>query len=313
MNFSIGSRTTERIGTWSYRTVVAGCVAMVLLALVIVFTGCSTVSTAWHDLVGSPADNAQQAAAEVVQAEVKVDTAKDALVDDAHTKVVLAELLSRYIAEQSKTVDALRTTLSGAKADLDTARGSLPPDQLVDLRQVVEQLRSDNAETVAVAQLAVSALETNSGKHAELLTTALGEVAIQRTRADKADAAALDWARERDATARKWDRLWLWVWIVAGLWLAAQLLPLAAKLIPQLAPVATVLSAIVAPVGTRALSQAKGLGRDASAALHNVMATVAEKAPALVAEVAAIRNEWITAADGTAAAHAEALREAQQI
>ena len=286
---------------------------LLLLLLLLDLTGCTTVRTAWHDLVGSPADKAQQAAAKVMKAETKVDTAMDALVDDAHSKVVVAELLSRYIAEQSRTADALKSTLSAARADLDTARGPKAPDELSGLRQLVEQLRSDNASLQRAGEQALSALDTSSAQHAEILRTAVANEAKLRERADKADAAALDWARERDATARKWDNLWLWIWIVAGLWIAAQLLPMVAKFIPALAPAATVLSAVVAPMGTRALAQAKALGRDASAALHNVMASIEEKAPTLIAEAKAIRAEWITQADGTAAAHDEALREAQQL
>lgn len=143
------------------------CVVAMLLA------GCATVRTAWHDLVGTPVAAAEKADAKVEKAEDKVDAAKDLLVDDAHTKVVLAELLSRYLAEQSRTAEALKSTLSGAKADLDTARGALPPDELAQLRQVVEQLRSDNAKAQAVAAQAIAALDTSSAQHAEILRTAL--------------------------------------------------------------------------------------------------------------------------------------------
>jgi len=284
-----------------------------LAALLLAATGCATIRTAWHDLAGTPAAAAEKADRKVEQAETKVDAAKDALVDDAHTKVVLAELLSRYIAEQSRTADALRSTLSGAKADLDTARGSLPPGELGELRQIVEQLRSDNAKTVAVAEKALAALDTSSAAHAEILRTALTETERLRTKADAADAAALDWARERDATARKWDRLWLWIWIAAGAWIAAQVLPMVAKLIPAVAPAATAISAIASPISTYALGRAKALAKDASAALHNVVTAVKDKAPAIVDQVEKIKAEWITPEDGTAAAYEQTLRAADQI
>lgn len=283
------------------------------IAAVLIFVGCATVRTAWHDLTGTPAAAAEKADQKVEKAEAKVDTAKNLLVDDAHTKVVLAELLSRYIAEQSRTADALRTTLSGAKADLDTARGALPPGELIELRQVVDQLRSNNAKTVAVAEQAIAALDTSSAAHAEILRTTLAETERLRTKADAADAAALDWARERDATARKWDRLWLWIWIAAGAWIAAQVLPMVAKLIPAVAPAATAISAIASPISTYALGRAKALAKDASAALHNVVTTVQEKAPDIVAQVEKVRSEWITHEDGTHAAYTAALKEAQQI
>jgi hypothetical protein len=309
MKFNLASPISSRLGAI---VVWVGSLGFVL-GFCLLFTGCSTVRTAWQGIAGTPVEHAEKAAARVDRAEDKVEAAKDALVDDAHTKVVLAELLSRYIAEQSKMADALRSTLSGAKADLDTARGALPPDHLGDLRQIVDQLRSDNAKTVAVAEKAIAALDTSSAAHAGLLTAALGEVATQRLRADKADAAALDWARERDAIARKWDRLWLWVYIALGAWLAAQLLPLIAKLIPAVAPAATAISAIAAPLSTYALGRARALAKDASAALHNVVTTVQAKAPLLGAEIEKIKGEWITPEDGTTTAYTAALREAQQL
>lgn len=284
-----------------------------LAALLLSVTGCTTVRTVWHDLVGTPAAAAEKADRKVEQAETKVDAAKDLLVDDAHTKVVLAELLSRYIAEQSRTADALRTTLSGAKADLDTARGSLPPGELTQLRQVVEQLRSDNAKTVAVAEQAIAALDTSSAAHAEILRTTLAETERLRTKAEAADAAAIDWARERDATARKWDRAWFWIWVAVCAWIAAQVLPMVAKLIPAVAPAATAISAIASPISTYALGRAKALAKDASAALHNVVTAVKDKAPAIVDQVEKIKAEWITPEDGTTTAYTAALKEAQQI
>lgn len=282
-------------------------------AALLVLAGCATVRTAWHDLTGTPAAAAEKADRKVEQRAAQVDTAKDALVDDAHTKVVLAELLSRYLAEQSRTADALRSTLGSAKADLDTARGALAPDELVQLRQIVEQLRSDNAKAQAVAAQAIAALDTSSAQHAEILRTAIAAETAARARADAAEAKAMDWARERDATARKWDRLWFWVWVAAGAWIAAQLLPVAAKLIPALAPAATVVTSIASPLASYALTRAKALANDASAALHNVVTTVQEKAPELAAKVEQIKGEWITPEDGTTTAYTAALKETQQI
>lgn len=313
MNLSLRSPVTQFLGRWSARIASVCFVLFLTFGVLVLFSGCTTVRTAWHDLVGTPAAAAEKADAKVEKAETKVDAAKDLLVGDAHTKVVLAELLSRYIAEQSRTADALRTTLSGAKSDLDTARGALPPGELIELRQIVEQLRSDNTKVQAVAAQAIAALDTSSAAHAEILRTALAETERLRLKADAADAAALDWARERDATARKWDRLWLWIWIAAGAWIAAQVLPVIARLIPAVAPAATALSAIAAPISTYALGRARALAKDASAALHNVVTTVQEKAPAIVAQVEQIKAEWITPEDGTTTAYTAALKEAQQI
>lgn len=290
-----------------------GLLAAVLLVAVLLSSGCATVRTAWHDLTGTPAAAAAKADRKVEQRAAQVDTARSALVGDAHTKVVLAEILARYVAEQSRTADALRSTLAGAKADLDTARGTIPPDELAQLRQVVEQLRGDNAKAQAVAAQAIAALDTSSAQHAEILRTALAAEAAARAKADAAEAKAMDWARERDATARKWDRLWLWIWIAAGAWIAAQVLPLIARLVPAVAPAATALSAIAAPISTYALGRAKALAKDASAALHNVVTTVQDKAPAIAAQVEQIKAEWITPEDGTAAAYRETLRAADQI
>ncbi|MBK8477463.1 MAG: hypothetical protein IPL39_14515 [Opitutaceae bacterium] len=292
---------------------VALVVALLLVVVGLSLSGCATARTAWHDLVGSPADKAQKADTKVAQAEVKVDAAKAGLVDAAHVKVAMAELLSRHVAEQSKVADSLRTTLSGAKADLDTARGALPPDELAALRQTVDQLRSTNATLQAAGEKAIAALEVQSGEFAAILRAAVVAADAARARADKADAAALDWARERDATARRWERLWFWIWIAAGAWIAAQVLPLLARLVPAIAPAATAIAAIASPISTYALGKAKALAKDASSALHNVVTAVHEKAPGIVDQVERIKAEWITPEDGTTTAYTAALREAQQI
>ena len=95
--------------------------------------------------------------------------------------------------------------------------------------------------------------------------------------------------------------------------IAAWLLPLIGAVFPVFKPIATAVHAVIAPLGAKALSEARDLARDASAALHNVVKVVEEKAPAVLAEVQAKKAEWITQTDGTAARHEEALREAQQI
>lgn len=275
--------------------------------------GCSTVRTAWHAVAGTPVARVEKAEAKAERAADRVDAAKDTLVDDAHTKVVLAELLSRYIAEQSKTADALKSTLTSARADLDTARGSLPPDELSGLRQLVEQLRSDNTALQRAGEQALSALEKQSGQHAEILRAAIAAETKARERVTELEQKERAWALERDATARKWDRLWFWIWVAAGAWFAAQLLPLAAKLIPQLAPAATVVTSIASPLASYALTKAKALANDASAALHNVVTTVQAKAPELAAKIEEVKSEWITAHDGTTTAYTAALKETNQI
>jgi ElaB/YqjD/DUF883 family membrane-anchored ribosome-binding protein len=95
--------------------------------------------------------------------------------------------------------------------------------------------------------------------------------------------------------------------------IGAWLLPLVGAVFPVFKPLATAVHAVIAPLGAKALSEAKDLARDAAAALHNVVKVVEEKAPTVLAEVQAKKAEWITQNDGTAARHDEALREAQQI
>lgn len=83
-----------------------GLLAAVLLVAVLLSSGCATVRTAWHDLTGTPVAAAAKADRKVEQRAAQVDTARSALVGDAHTKVVLAEILARYVAEQSRTADS---------------------------------------------------------------------------------------------------------------------------------------------------------------------------------------------------------------
>jgi len=284
-----------------------------LMAILCFSSGCSTVRSAWYSVAGTPVAAAQRAEAKVEHAAAKVEKAKESLVGDAHTKVVLAELLSRHIAEQSKTAAALKSTLTAARADLDTARGPKAPDELSGLRTLVEQLRSENAKAVAAGEQALAELDNQSAKSATILRAALAAEGELRERATAAEGKAQQWALERDEVARKWERLWWWIWVAAGAWIAAQVLPLVARLVPAIAPAATAISAIASPISTYALGKAKALAKDASSALHNVVTAVHEKAPGIVDQVERIKAEWITPEDGTTTAYTAALREAQQI
>ncbi len=119
---------------------------------------------------------------------------------------------------------------------------------------------------------------------------------------------------EKDRVGGLLDRVLHWaLYFGIAYTFAMWVLPFVAAVFPALAPVNAAIHAIVAPLGAKALSEAKSLAHDASAALHNVLTRVQAKAPAVAAEAEAAKAEWITEADGTAARYQDALRATQQL
>ena len=208
-----------------------------------------------------------------------------------------------------------------AGAALESAVGPLSPAQQQWVAELIANATSASEQSRAKAERALQLsdrdLRASESREQQLLrqTTAAeaerdqlrGISAELRTKIDETLA-------EKDRVGGLLDTVLHWAIYLGGAYIfAVYILPLVGMVFPLFAPLATAAHALVAPLGAKALSEAKALGRDACAALHNVITKVEEKAPAIVAEVKAVRSEWITQNDGTAAAHDAALRETQQI
>ena len=205
---------------------------------------------------------------------------------------------------------------------LEQAVGPLTPAQAAWVAELVANATSASEARRAAAEQALTlsdrALAASASREEQRLREAaaaqaeaaqLSTINSQlRTRLDET-------LTEKDRVGGLLDTVLRWALYLGFAYvLAVWVLPLLGAVFPAVRPLATAVHAVVAPLGAKALAEAQALARDASAALHNVVKRVEEKGDAmLVRDVSAIRGEWITQNDGTAAAHDQALRDAHQI
>jgi len=204
---------------------------------------------------------------------------------------------------------------------LEAAVGPLTPAQADWVAKLIADATSASEAARARAELALQASDTRLRDSEQRERERLREAAAATEERDQLRGINTQLQTKLSETLTEKDRVGalldtvLRYALYAGIAYAigAWLLPLLGAVFPVFKPLATAVHAVIAPLGAKALSEAKDLARDAAAALHNVVKVVEEKAPAVLAEVQAKKAEWITQNDGTAARHDEALREAQQI
>lgn len=214
-----------------------------------------------------------------------------------------------------------RTNAKAGEA-LTAAIGPLTPEVQVWAAELVRNATSASEAARAKAEAALHASDTALRASVDRESQHLREATAAQARAAQLETINATLRTQLDETLAEKDRvgglldtvlrwaLYLGIAYAFAMWV----LPLLGAVFPPLAPISAAVHAVVAPLGAKALKEAKDLARDASAALHNVVQHVREKAPAdVVAKVDQIRGEWITQNDGTAARHDAALREAQQL
>lgn len=142
-------------------------------------------------------------------------------------------------------------------AALAAARGPLP----IDRQQYVEQLVAGLRSTGDSAAKAGREWDTYRAR------VAAADAVKREWEADRArwQRESAQWAVERDAVARKWDRLMVWLWLAAGGYvLIAWVLPVAGAAFPALRGASMLAQGVVAPFAVVALRRTKG-------ALHAVV------------------------------------------
>jgi hypothetical protein len=204
---------------------------------------------------------------------------------------------------------------------LEQAVGPLTPAQAAWVAELVANATSASEARRAAAEQALTLSDRALAASASREEQRLREAAAAQAEAAQLSTINTQLRTKLDETLAEKDRVgglldtvlrWA-LYLGFGYVLAVWVLPLLGAVFPAVRPLATAVHAVVAPLGAKALAEAQALARDASAALHNVVKRVEEKAPQLSREVAEIKGEWITQNDGTAAAHDQALRDAHQI
>jgi hypothetical protein len=218
--------------------------------------------------------------------------------------VAAGKALAREAAPSKESL-AARELLNRANGAFDLVLGALLPAVERALEDLVGKLTSADPKAQAAGAEALKVRDAAAQKLAEELTRERAKVAEL---AAKVEAYAL----ERDAVAKKWERAMRWVWGIAGGWIfVAFVLPVLGKAFPAVGAVATIGQAVVAPFAAGALSKTKRVLGDVVGGVEDVRSLLKTKGTISKAEADAALSEWVTEADGTAAA-VDAVRRQQK-
>lgn len=248
---------------------VSGVVLAVLLVAALfgaclAFSGCS--------LWGTPV-------AKQEQAERKLAESDAALVTEAQ-KEVAGVKESLAAAPSSRPVEVAKDAATRADSLLAQANGPLPAAEVAKRIAIVqgqlseEVARRESAERALAAERADAAAlsRENAGLKAEVA---------------KAAEATKAWALERDETARKWERLWFWIYTAAGVYAASILLPIAANLFSggSAGPVLSLASKAVGWVSAPAIQWTKDRAVGGLTRVGQALEEFRQDAPAMAAKI----------------------------
>jgi hypothetical protein len=239
-------------------------VAVVCLWLLLV-TGCATTRSGqgspvlwWNPLTwasrAAPAA-ADRAADARDDAQAKADAAQAKATHAAHVEIAKADV-ALAAAPASRPVEVARRTTANALGILDQIR-PLTAEEAASVRQLVADLLSDKAETVAQAERQQRAAETELARAGRDLDAARQKLEAREAALVAANAnlrAAYD---RENALANQVRTFWFVLGGLALLLVGSQLLAVAARFVPALAPIATAANLVTAPALAFAESRAR--------------------------------------------------------
>ena len=263
-----------------------------------------------------------KAEAEAKAAQAKIDAEKAKQLDVAHDAALGTQAaVAAAIETTGKGVLPVRELdtakkLSDTNVDaMDEALGKKSLKRVQELELMVQNLNNGVAAGAKALELMQGALDTSVQREASLkvklaeveAANALKVAAAEKDR-DAAVKKADDWALERDAIAKQFERYKFWGIVIAcsigGLWLASIILPLLSKAFPALSALSTTVGAVWAPGVQAVQSGAKRLSEDLVAMHEWTKKTLEEKLTPeeLAAYKKAVADDWMTAKDGSAKA-----------
>jgi hypothetical protein len=217
-------------------------------------SGCNFIPSPFR-IFGTPVTRAEKATKRSDEARESVIQAAR---ESAHkTQVALAKV------EPSRAAEVAQDFASETVALLDQALGPVMLGDLNRWQDQVERLCSEDLAVRAKAELERS----KERYHNETLAKKL---AAAEDRADRAESKLLDYAKVKERQA---DILLKVAWaagIIAFLWIASQVLTIAAKFYPPLAGASALLNKVAAPAVQYGYEKAKDAFEDARDGLHRV-------------------------------------------
>lgn len=271
----------------------------VIIWLILVAIGGALAPLAWHQ------HQQAKAPAKLAAAQDKDDAAKVPVLKGVQENTHKTDLaIDAAIAGNPRALSVAKQFSLLAMSGIDQLAGapSVADDQ--QWRQRVRDLESDNASIRAAAEKQNTADTARIEDFSAKLATQNDALAKEQV---KSNALAVE-----NAATAAWVHKWEWIiGIVAGLYVASQLLSKAAEYEPALAPVAAIVNRVASPLIQDTLENAKSdiqdLKQGVGTALGYIKAKLPDQAAAVVSHFdAAISDPAVklsigTTADATAA------------
>lgn len=221
---------------------------------------------------------ADRAAAKVDTARAAEDKAADEAVHAAHLEFTKTGLALAGAPESRPVALARRTTANGLGL-LDQVR-PLTATESAEVRQLVADLLSENAQTVAAAEAKQRTAEEKLAAAGKELEEARAKLERREAELSKANGQLREAYDRENALANKVRNFWFIIGGLCLLWVLGNVLSVAARFNPGLAGVSRIVNGITAPAFAFAEARAAdGLQRvgQALAKVRQAMPEVAEK------------------------------------
>ncbi len=215
----------------------------------------------------------------VAEQEAKVETSNKAVIAEGQAELAGAAVAANALPPgraRDVTIDFL-----SRGADL-VAQGNGPLDaaRALKMRDIALARLSEEAASREKAEKALSGLR---GK-ADEVSSENGRLKDEMKNLQ--GALAVSWA-ERDATAKKWEGLVLWLWIIGGVWVASIVLPIVANIFSGGAagPVLGIVSKAFGYIASPAIQFAKDRAVGGLVKVGHALEDFRQDAPQLAARI----------------------------
>lgn len=188
---------------------------------------------------------ADRAAAKVDSARTAESQAADAAVQAAHMEFAKTDL-ALAAAPDSRPVALARRTAANGLGLLDQVR-PLTAAEAAEVRQLVADLLSDNAQTVAAAEAKQRTAEEKVAAIGRDLEEARAKLERREAELTKANGQLREAYDRENALANKVRNFWFIVGGLALLWVFGNVLSVAARFHPGLAGVSRIVNGVAAP------------------------------------------------------------------
>jgi hypothetical protein len=228
---------------------------------------------------GAPAA-ADRAAARVDTARTAEQVAADAAVQSAHKEFAKTDLALAAAPDSRPVALARRTTANGLGL-LDQVR-PLTAAESAEIRQLVADLLSENAATVAAAEARQRTAEERLAAAGRDLEAARAKLEQREAELTKANGNLREAYDRENALANKVRNFWFIIGGLVVLWILGNVLSVAARFHPGLAGVSRIVNGVTAPAFAFAEARAADGLQRVGHALAKVKAAMPEAADKLV-------------------------------